>query len=365
MSYPTLASSWSAGSLRLPNRLVMPPMVVWKADRDGTVSQAILDHYSESLGAGLIVLEASVVSPEGRLARNQIGIFEDRHIDGLSRIAAIIHDAGSAAAIQIHHAGRQTTLRNTFGLPLLAPSAVPSAPGADLPAELTEQEIERIIGCFVQAAARAAEAGFDAIELHAAHGYLASQFHSPLANHRQDRWGGSLENRARFLREVVRRTRASVGDRIAVTCRLGAADGDAGGLTLEEGIQIARWLREDGVSLLHISSGIGAPPHLASEGSLYSDRMQLAFAVKKAVNVPVIGVGDVRHAALAEQILAASLVDLVAVGRGQLADPQWAVKSLAGRESEISVCRNCRVCHHFGHSERCPARKALAAAAAG
>ncbi len=364
MSYPTLASPWSAGALRLPNRLVMPPMVVWKANKDGTVTEAVLDHYAETPGAGLVVVEAAAVSPEGRLARTQIGIFEDRHVEGLSRLADVIHANRSVASIQIHHAGRQTTVRNTFGLPLLAPSAVPSEPGADLPIELTEGEIERILGCFVRAAERAADAGFDAIEIHGAHGYLVSQFHSPLANHRQDRWGGSLENRAWFLREMVRRIRGTLAKRIVITCRLGVADGDAGGLTLDEGIQIARWLQEDGVCILHVSSGIGAPPRMAREGSLYSDRMQLAVAVKKAVKMPVIGVGDVRHAALAEQILAAGLVDLVAVGRGLLADPSWAVKSLGGRESEISVCRNCKVCHQFRHPERCPARKALAAAAA-
>jgi NADPH2 dehydrogenase len=350
-----LRAPFQLASFKIPNRIVMPPMVVWKAAEDGAVTSAILDHYRDSLGPGMMIVEATVVSAEGRLARQQLGIFEDRHVEGLARIAAIIHAAGSAASIQLHHAGRNTNLENTFGLPLVAPSAV-AAKGI-VSEELTEDGIERILECFAAAARRAADAGFDAVEIHGAHGYLASQFLSPLANKREDRWGGSLENRARFVREAARRMRAAVGSRLPVSCRLGAAESDPGGLSVDEGTQVAKWLEEDGMPFLHVSAGIGSAPKLGPAGSPWSDRLLLGAAVRKAVGIPVIGLGGIRTPDQAERALAEGLVDLVGVGRAMLADPQWAAKTLAGRQDEIYLCRQCRVCHHFRHAERCPARK--------
>jgi len=358
MAFPHLSRPFHLGRLVLPNRLVLPPLVRWTAAEDGTVTQANLEHYRRAAGPGLVIVEASAVSPEGRLAREQIGIFEDRHVEGLARIAGIIHASGAVASIQIHHAGGNSNRVNTCGLPLVAPSA---AAGKDeAPEELSEEGIERILSCFEAAARRAAAAGFDAVEVHGAHGYLASQFLSPLANRRADRWGGSLENRARFLREALRRIRAAVGDRLPASLRLGVADGAAGGLCLEEGIRVARWLEEDGLPFLHVSSGIGDPPAVAPAGSPWSDRMHLAIAVKKALRIPVIGVGGVVEPAQAEELLARGLVDLVAVGRGMLADPDWAAKALSGREADIVRCRRCLKCRQFRHAERCPANIELA-----
>lgn len=358
MEYPHLSQPFALGTLRLPNRLVMPPLVVWKAAGDGSVTEANLEHYRRTAGAGLVIVEASVVSPEGRLAREQIGIFEDRHVEGLRRLAGLIHDAGSAASIQIHHAGRNTNRTNTFGLPLAAPSAVPAKD--EVPEALDEEGIDRILACFASAARRAAEAGFDAVEVHGAHGYLVSQFLSPLANRRTDRWGGSLENRARFLREALRRVRAATEGRLLASVRLGVADGEPGGLSLEEGILVARWLEEDGLAFLHVSSGIGNPSGIVPEGSRWSDRLHLAAAVKKRLRIPVIGLGGIVEPGQAEAVLAEGMVDLVAVGRGMLADPGWAAKALSGRAADIVRCRQCRVCHQFRHAERCPANIELA-----
>jgi NADPH2 dehydrogenase len=355
MNRPHLHAPLRLGSIEVPNRIVMPPMVVWKAAEDGTATPAVLDYYRRSAGPGMMIVEATVVSPEGRLAREQLGIFEDRHVEGLARIARIIHDTGAAASIQLHHAGRNTNLENTFGLPLVAPSAIPTKDVA--PEALTEGGIERILACFAAAARRAADAGFDAVEIHGAHGYLVSQFLSPLANWRDDRWGGSLENRARFVREAARRMREAAGGRLLVSCRLGAGEGDPGGLTVDEGIQAARWLEVDGMPFLHVSTGIGSEPKVAPEGSPWSDRLLLGAAVKKAVHVPVIGVGGIVDPEQAERALTEGLVDAVAVGRAMLADPEWSVKALAGRDADIIRCRQCRVCHHFRHAERCPARR--------
>jgi 2,4-dienoyl-CoA reductase-like NADH-dependent reductase (Old Yellow Enzyme family) len=219
-----------------------------------------------------------------------------------------------------------------------------------------------VIADFAAAARIAAGAGLDAVELHFGHGYLVSQFLSPFTNRRTDRWGGSLENRARFLLEAVGRTRAEAGPRLAVSCRLGAAEGEPGGLTVEEGIQVARWLEKAGVPFLHVSTGIGSVPRLAPEGSPWSHRLLLGAEVKEAVSIPVIGVGGIITPDQAERALAEGLVDLVAVGRAILADPQWAAKTLAGREDAIFQCHQCRFCHHFRHSERCPAREEAAEA---
>lgn len=363
MNRPRLHTPARIGRLEVPNRIVMPPLVVWKAAEDGTVTPEILEHYRRSAGPGMVIVEATVVSPEGRLARRQIGAFEDRHVEGLARIAAIIHASGAVASIQLHHAGRNTNLENTFGLPLVAPSAVPAKDV--VPIALDEAGIDRALACFAVAARRAADAGFDAVEIHGAHGYLASQFLSPLANRRGDRWGGPLENRARFVREAARRMREAVGGRLLVSCRLGAADGDPAGLAVDEGIQVARWLEADGMPFLHVSTGMGSTPKLAGEGGPWSDRLLLGAAVKKAVGIPVIGIGGIIDPDQAERVLAEGLVDFVAVGRAMLADPEWALKALAGRDGEIWRCRQCRVCHHFGHPERCPARIQAANAAAG
>jgi NADPH2 dehydrogenase len=355
MSFEHLRAPFQLSSFKVPNRIVMPPMVVWKAAEDGAVTPAILEHYRDSAGPGMVIVEATVVSPEGRLARRQLGIFEDRHVAGVARIAEIIHAAGSMASIQLHHAGRNTNLENTFGLPLVAPSAVPAKDV--VPEAITEDGIERILACFAAAARRAADAGFDAVEIHGAHGYLVSQFLSPLANKREDRWGGSLENRARFVREAARRMRAATGPRLLVSCRLGAAEAELGGLTVDEGIQVAKWLEEDGMPFLHVSHGIGSAPKLGPEGSPWSDLLLLGAAVGASVGIPVIGIGGIRTPDQAEQALAEGLVDLVGVGRAMLADPQWAQKSLAGRAESIFLCHQCRICHHFRHAERCPALK--------
>jgi NADPH2 dehydrogenase len=350
--------------LRLPNRVVMPPMVVWKATKEGLVTPEVVEHYRRTAGPGMVIVEASAVSPEGRLDARQIGIFEDGQVEGLAKIAALIHETGAAASIQIHHAGRNTNRANTLGQPLVAPSALAvkkDAPPDDVPMALDEQGIERILDCFAAAAQRAAEAGFDAVEIHGAHGYLVSQFLSPLANLRQDSWGGSLENRARFLREAHARIRKACAGKILISCRLGVAD-KAGGLTVDEGIQVARWLAEDGMPWLHVSTGIGDPPRLAPEGSPWSDRLLLGARIREAVGIPVIGVGDIYMPEQAEKALAEGLVDLVAVGRGLLADPLWVVKIREGRAEAIHLCHRCRICHHFRHAERCPARKEAASA---
>ncbi len=352
MHYPHLFEPLQIGSLAFSNRIVVPPLVTCMATHDGMVTRQVLDHYAGYAGAGLVIVEASAVAPEGRLAKEQIGVFEDRHVEGLTKLASLIHTSGAKAAIQIHHAGRQTSTEATLGLPLVAPSAFNSKRASAR--EMTEEEIGAAIEAFAAAARRGRTAGFDAVEVHGAHGYLVSQFLSPLANKRADKWGGSLENRARFLRQVFSRVRA---EGLPAWCRLGVADGEPGGLSLKEGIEVARMLKTDGALLLHVSSGIGNPPAVSPEGSPYSHRFHLGVEVKKAIGIPVIAVGDIKRPEEAETAIAKGMTDLVAIGRGFLVDQLWAVKAREGRAEEIVACRSCKVCHRYFDRKRCPARK--------
>ncbi len=351
-----LTTPYQHGRIRLSNRIVLPPMVVWAAEEDGRVSDYVLSHYDSFRSLGYAIVEATAVSPEGRLSQRQIGAFDDAHLPGLRRLADLLHQRADLVGIQLHHAGRNTTMHNTFGLPLVAPSAISSGKG-ELPRELTLCEIARIQDDFVSAAQRAAEAGFGAIELHGAHSYLISQFLSPLANQRSDLYGGSLENRARFGLEIVRKVRAAVGDRCIITMRLGLADGSEGGLTIDEGQQVARWLVEAGVEMLHISSGVGAPPASARPaGSPWTERLHLARLAREAVNVPIIGVGGLITPEQAEQALQDGMADLVAIGKGLLADPLWAAKVAGGSSGAIYRCLQCKTCGHYRHPFSCPAR---------
>jgi 2,4-dienoyl-CoA reductase-like NADH-dependent reductase (Old Yellow Enzyme family) len=349
-----LAKPVSVGNLQVPNRIVLPPMVCWAAHEDGTVSDYNLNHYNAFRDIGLTVVEATAVSPEGRLAQKQIGAFDDKHLSGLRSLAEVIREKGSVAAIQLHHAGGSTNTTNTFGLPLIGPS--PVSPGNELPEEMTHRDIERVMEAFVYAAQLVAEAGFQAIELHGAHGYLISQFLSPAFNLRKDEYGGTLQNRARFALELFRRLKFAVGDRLLVYLRLGLAEELENGLTVDEGQQVARWLVEAGAELLHISSGMGkAPAHVRPEGSPFSELMHLGALAKQAVDIPIIGVGGIKRPEQAELALGEGIADLIAVGRGLLADPLWARKALR-QSGDIKYCVGCPRCVRLKSPSACPAR---------
>jgi NADPH2 dehydrogenase len=353
MNYPLLLAPLQIGNLTLRNRIVMPPMVTFLAGDDGLVNQAHLDHYKRSSGPGMVIVEGTAVSPEGRIGRRQLGIYDDRHSEGFANIVKIIHAGGAVAGIQIHHAGatafaetRKQKHRSIVAILLRW-----------LKQQLTVSGLDRIHECFRNAARRAAEAGFDFIELHAAHGYLFSQFLSPLKNWRIDRYGGNLENRQRFLLDVYRTVCAEVAGKAIVTCRLGVADGHKRGLSLSDGLTTAAALEREGVKLLDVSNGSGTPDNVRPETSRYSGRLHLAREAKAVLSIPVIGGGGIRHPNLAEQALRDSMADLIYVGRGILADPAWARKTIEGRPESISLCRGCNSCFHFTDASKCPARR--------
>ena len=352
MKHTALLTPLRIATLDLPNRIVMPPMVTFLAAADGLVTQAHLEHYARSSGPGLIIVEGTAVLPEGRISERQLGIYSDRHIEGLAQLARTIKASGAAAAIQIHHAGA-TAFAVTREQ---KKQQLPAILFRFLKQQLMVAGLLRIQQAFHNAARRAIEAGFDIIELHGAHGYLFSQFLSPLKNWRVDRYGGCLENRRRLLLEVFRATVKQAANRALVTCRLGIADGHRKGLALSEGLSTAALLEKEGAKLLDVSCGSGIPGNLQVEKSRYSGRLHLARQAKAILEIPVIGGGGIRHPDLAEQALQDGMADLIYVGRGILADPAWARKTREGRPDSIVPCRGCGFCFHLSDPSRCPAR---------
>jgi len=351
--YDLLLSPFRIRGLTLPNRIVMPPMVTFLAGDDGLVTQTHRDHYEQSAGPGLIVVEGTAVLPEGRIDRRQLGIYSDGHVEGLSELAGIIHSAGAVAGIQIHHAGA-TAFAEARGPKTYR--RIPPTLVRLLLQQFATSRLVRIRDAFKDAGRRAAAAGFDIIELHAAHGYLFSQLLSPLKNRRLDRYGGSIENRSRFLFEVFQAVQEEVGDRALVTARIGVVDGQKGGLTLSDGLSVALRLQEEGAPLLSVSCGSGIPGWVRPEGSPYSPRLHLAARAKSVLQVPVIGGGGVRRPELAEQALRDGMSDLVYVGQAMLADPGWARKVIEGQEDMIVACRGCGRCFWFEDYRKCPSR---------
>jgi len=333
------------GSLELKNRLVMPPMGTNYALKDGSVTQRQIDYYEERAkgGVGLVVLELSCVdSPVGKAAARQIVIDDDRFIPGLSKLAEAIRRHGAKAAIQIHHAGRQTWSRLTGNQPV-APSPVPMS-GGEQPRELTPSEIAALVDRFAEAAERARRAGFDGVEIHGAHGYLISEFLSPLSNLRQDAYGGSVENRARFLLEVIESIRKRVGRDYPVWCRLSAMEmGVEGGITLEETQAVAQLAEKAGVDAIHVSAHQLTParrPPMAQPPCIF---VPLAEGIKKVVSVPVIAVGRIPPE-LGEGVLRDGKADFISIGKALLADPHLPQKVAMGSMEDITPCICCLTC---------------------
>lgn len=383
-SAPSLNASVDLGPVTSKNRIVMPPLVVWLSNEEGEVSDAHVDHYRETSGPGLQIVEATAILPEGRLHRRQLGIWSDSQCAGLERIASAIHESGSLAGIQIHHAGGSTSLKQTYGAAPRVPSI--SADGVpDGARELESGEIVSTVAAFRSATRRALSAGFDVIELHGAHGYLISQFLSPAANRRDDEWGGSASARLRFLLETVRAAREEIDEaaagsgrrRAALTIRLGICASGSRELGLDEGMEAADAAVAAGADFLDISHAGGLDESLATRirerartwglafpasGHEADPTLLLAALVRERVNVPVVGVSGIRTVEQANHALQSGICDVVAAGRAILADPGWARKALGDEALPIEGCRECKPrCFWFGSPQKCPSRARLAA----
>jgi NADPH2 dehydrogenase len=315
------------GSLKLKNRLVLPPMRSGKAASNGEVTDDLIQHYLNlSDGPSLVIIEHAYIVDSGRM-QAQLGISNDGFLRGLSKLAKAIHSRGAATMLQINHVGSMAVSK-VIGTQPTGPSAImhPRNPEKETPRAMTTEEIEEVIQAFAQAAIRAVEAGFDGVEVHCAHGYLNSQFMSPISNLRQDEFGGTPENRIRLAARSVQAIRKVVGEDFPVICRFGARDCLPNGLELSESTVMAKLLVKAGVNVLDVSGGMVGiePPGEKMQGFFIPE----AEAIKETTGATVIGVGGIIEPHFADEAIRKGRVDLIAVGRSMLKDPTWCKKAL-------------------------------------
>ncbi len=340
-----LFSSIMIKTMELPNRAVMPPMGTNLGNADGTVSEANLAYLKRRArgGPGLIITEISAVHPSGVAINSELGAYDDRFIPGLKKLADVAHAAGCKVALQLHHAGRESLYLLKEGK-AIAPSPIRSLVFGLTPREITRDEIQEIIAAFGAAAFRARQAGFDAVEVHGAHGYLLTQFLSSLCNQREDEYGGNLSNRSRFMVEVLQEVRRRVGNDFPISLRISTEECIKGGYSVEDMQSILPNLVRAGADLIHASLGThGSPGGITSAPAEYEPGFNVwrAKKVKEIVDVPVIAVGRFSDPALADEVIGRGEADLVAFGRQFLADPDFLVKTREGRPQEIRKCIAC------------------------
>lgn len=334
------------GAVEIKNRIVMAPMVTNYCENDGSVTDRLKSFLEKRAkgGAGLIVVEAAYVHPSGRGMSHQLGIHSDAMIGGLKSLVEQIHQHGAKVAVQLFHCGRQGACALT-GSALMAPSAVPCPVCKEVPQAMTTEEIEMIAQSFGQAAFRAREAGFDLVEIHGAHGYLINQFLSPYSNRRQDDYGGSFNNRARFPLMVLDRVRKAVGDDYPVCYRMSADEYVEGGLTIEDTTVFARMLVEKGVDAISVSGGVYESSKMIVQSPLVAEGVfaDNAGVIKEAINaaVPVMVAGNIKDPYTAESILDEGKTDMIALARALLADADFPNKAQTGRTEDIDSCTGC------------------------
>jgi 2,4-dienoyl-CoA reductase-like NADH-dependent reductase (Old Yellow Enzyme family)/thioredoxin reductase len=328
------------GSMTLRNRLVLPAMGTNLGTEEGYVTDRLINYHRVRAkgGVGLSITELVCVDPpKGKVSSRQLCIDDDRFILGLRELARAIQQGGARAAIQLHHTGAATRA-DIIGTQPVAPSPIRRAPVFDVPRELTVEEIRYLVSRFATAARRAKEAEFDGIEIHAAHSYLLQQFLSRTFNHRQDEYGGCLENRARFLLEIIRAIRSSVGRDYPLWCRINGEE-IGGGITIEEAKEVARMAEEAGVDAINVSGAPSVRPPFAPRGWA----LPLAQEIKKVVNVPVIVVGRLTME-LGEEALRQGKADFIALGRPLIVDPDLPTKVATHQEEDVRPCIECNLC---------------------
>lgn len=332
------------GSLKLKNRIVLAPMATHYADENGAVTPRLKNYYAEIAqgGTGLIITESGYIHPSGRGGLRRMGLHQDTLIPGLKELVDQVHAAGAKISSELHHGGRQVNAE-IQGIYPVSCSSIPSGLERFVPRTLKVPEIEELVEAFGQAAKRSLAAGFDAILIHAAHGYLIHQFLSPLTNRRTDRYGGSFRRRLRFLEEVVRHCREVVGKDFPVMVRISAHEFAHGGFTLRDSQRFARYLEEWGVDSIHVSAGthdsqeMEVPPMTIPRGC----HVPLAGAIKKMVSIPVAVAGRIVDPKMAEEILQKGEADLITLGRALIADPEFPKKVQEGRVDDIRPCIGC------------------------
>ena len=312
-----LFTPFTLKSLSLKNRIVMSPMCMYSCDKeDGKVTDWHYTHYtSRAVGqVGLIILEATAVTPQGRISPQDLGIWSDEHIEGLAKLVEMMKEHGAVTGIQIAHAGRKAVLNQE----IIAPSAIPFNEKMKTPKEMSLEEIKDTVEAFKQGALRAKKAGFDVIELHGAHGYLINEFLSPLSNHRMDEYGGSAENRYRFLKEIIDAVKTVWNGPLFV--RVSANDYAKEGLTVQDYVEYCQWMKEQDVDLIDVSSGAVVPARI----HVYPGyQVNYAETIKHESSIDTGAVGLITSPHHAEEILQNDRADLIFLARELLRDPYW------------------------------------------
>lgn len=308
----------------------MPPMCMYSSDESGYANEFHFTHYMSRAvgGVGLIIMEATAVVPNGRITDKDLGLWEDGQIHGLKQIVDACHEQGSKMAIQLGHAGRKCTVE---GERILAPSAIPFDDDSPMPHEIDKDEVKEVIKSFKEGAQRADKAGFDAIEIHAAHGYLISEFLSPISNKRADEYGGNTVNRARLLKEILLEIHKVWPAEKPVIVRVSAEDYLSGGMSPDK---MAEIINETAslIDILHVSSG-GV---VNADIRLYPGyQVEAANYLKKQCNIPVIAVGLISEPDMAEEILCNNRADIVAIGRELLRNPYWVLNAAYDRKIDL------------------------------
>jgi 2,4-dienoyl-CoA reductase-like NADH-dependent reductase (Old Yellow Enzyme family) len=333
-----LFSPLAIRGVRLRNRVAMSPMCQYSS-QEGFANDWHLVHLGSRAagGVGLVIVEATAVTREGRITPADMGIWDDRHVEPLERIVRFVQSQGAVAGIQLAHAGRKASCDVPWnggrslktpqegGWTVVGPSAIPFAEGDPVPVPLDEPGIDAVVAAFETAARRALAAGFQLIEIHAAHGYLLHEFLSPLSNRRDDRYGGSLENRMRLLLRVAHRLRSICPERMPLFVRISATDWVEGGWDLDRSVVLSSLLRDLGVDLIDVSSGAIVPSARIPVGPAF--QVPLASRIRREASIMTGAVGMITEVEQARSVLARGDADLVLLGRELLREPYWALKA--------------------------------------
>ncbi len=335
---PALFDSYKIRGLTLRNRIVMAPMCTWMAEL-GTPSDWHYVHYSSRAigGIGLEIVEASAVEPRGRIRNKDVGIWSDDHIEPHRRLTEVMKSHGASPSIQLAHAGRKSETVDDGAGPAdpIAPSAIQFGPDFVVPRAMDAGELATVKQAFVDAALRSVEAGYESLELHGAHGYLLSQFISPITNQREDEYGGDIPGRAKYPAEVVAAVREAIPTDMPLLVRVSGQDYVEGGNTASDVAAVSRLLGDAGADMIHVSSA-GITPDMLPIRSVYPGyQVTLAETIGRESGLPTIAVGRINEPMLAEEVIRNERADLVALGRILLREPYWPLR--AAHELRVEI----------------------------
>ncbi|UYP01185.1 NAD(P)/FAD-dependent oxidoreductase [Oceanotoga sp. DSM 15011] len=349
MKYKKLFSEGMIGNLKLKNRIVMPAMGTSLATSTGEASDEIIRYYEERAkgGCGLIITEITRIDNETGIGTpNQLCVTDSYQIPKLQKLTRAVHKYDTKIFTQLHHPGRQAHSSSLNGKQIVGPSPIASKAIGEIPRELETLEVENLVKKFIKGAKISQLSGFDGIELHGAHGYLICQFLSPATNKRTDKYGGTFMNRMRFLTEIIMGIRHICGKDFPISVRIDGDEFIEGGIDINESIKIARYLESIGIDAINVSSGTYESSITIIEPVSYKEgwKKHLSQSIKENIKIPVIACDSIKRPEIAENLLETNNLDFVALGRAQLADPEWGNKALNGKEDQIRSCISCLKC---------------------